>query len=494
MNQVNSSSLSITALNSCRVFTLLLFVTLHVSSAFAQTAPELISVAHPGTVTGRKGAFSPVISADGGRVAFLSQSDNLVPNDTNGTGDVFVRDLPTNTTILVSVNRAGTASGNLTSTDVGSSIPPAPVISADGRYVAFTSRASDLVANDGNNRYDVFVRDLQSGTTSLVSVNAAGTNSGNSGSYGPVITPDGRYVVFESSAGDIVANDGNSYTDIFIRDMQAGITKHVSINIHGTSTNFKSAYTPTVSADGRRIAFHSEAPDLVPGDTNSKLDVFVRDMVAEVTTLVSVNRTGAGSGNNSSVTGVISADGHHVAFYSFGSDLVPGDTNNTSDVFVRNLEAGTTALISINNAGTASGNQSSYTYLSSPKINEDGRFVVFQSLSTDLVSTSDTNNAQDIFVRDVQGGTTSLVTINSSGTKSGNGRSGTIDPTYVLDPSITADGHYVLFGSYASDLVGNDFNNASDVFVRDLQASATTLVSLNYDGTASSNSNSLTRR
>jgi Tol biopolymer transport system component len=204
-----------------------------------------------------------------------------VANDTNGiTNDIFVRDLQMGTTTLVSVNRFGTGSG---SGESGS--PPfiSPAISADGRYVVFSSLASDLVANDTNGTFDVFVRDLQMGTTALVSVNRFGTGSGNSASFfSPVISADGRFVAFPSLASDLVANDTNGTNDVFVRDLQMGTTVLVSVNQFGTgSGNGSSPPTPqpsryVISADGRFVAFQSEASDLVANDTNGTTDVFVR--------------------------------------------------------------------------------------------------------------------------------------------------------------------------------------------------------------------------
>ena len=204
-----------------------------------EPATVLVSVNTAGTAGGSY--FDPVISANGRFVTFVSFASDLVTNDTNDTNgmlDVFVRDLKTGSTGLVSVNSAGTGSGN------GASDLPA--ISADGRFVAFRSGASDLVANDTNRTFDVFVRDLKTGTTTLVSVNSAGTGSGN-GSSGsaiargeeiaapPVISADGRFVAFVSFARDLVDNDTNgNQSDVFVRDLKTGTTTLVSVNSAGT--------------------------------------------------------------------------------------------------------------------------------------------------------------------------------------------------------------------------------------------------------------------
>jgi Tol biopolymer transport system component len=365
--------------------------------------------------------------------------------------DVLVRDLQAATTTLVSVNSAGTGSGNGYSND--------PVLSPDGRYVAFRSGASDLVAGDANGTYDVFVRDLQAGTTTLVSVNSAGTGSGNQDSFAPVLSADGRYVFFGSRASDLVAGDANGTADVFVRDLQAGTTTLVSVASDGTGSGNGSSYEPfpgqSLSADGRYVAFESDASDLVAGDTNGTWDVFVRDLQAGTTTLVSAARlivaetaaSGTGSGNGDSYAPAVSADGRYVAFFSWASDLVKGDTNNRADVFVRDLQAGTTRLVSWRTAcldcPSGSGNDDSYVWYA-PALSADGRYVAFYSYASDLVG-GDTNGTSDVFVHDLQAGTTTLVSVKSAGAGSGNG--------YSLDPVLSPDGRYVAFQSGASDLV-----------------------------------------
>src|SRR5205823_1215291 len=247
-------------------------------------------------------------------------------SDTNGNYDVFVRDLQSNTTKLGSVSTTGT-SGNSASFN--------PVISADGRYVAFYSYASNLTTDsDTNGTDDVFVRDLQSNTTKLVSVSTTGT-SGNSAAYNPVISADGRYVAFYSYASNLTTDsDTNGTADVFVRDLQANTTKLVSVSTTGTSGN-NISYNPVISAGGRYVAFYSYASNLTTdSDTNSTADVFVRDLQANTTKLVSVSTTGT-SGNNISYNPLLSADRRYVAFYSAASNLTNGDTNGTADVFVR---------------------------------------------------------------------------------------------------------------------------------------------------------------
>jgi Tol biopolymer transport system component len=424
------------------------------------------SVNRAGTDSGNDNSGSPVLSADGRFVAFASSATDLVPTHIlGGRGpNVFVRDLQTGTTTLASVNLAGTDGGN------GGSV--APVISADGRFVAFESFASDLVANDTNGTDDVFVQDLLMGTTTLVSVNRAGTGSGNNRSGTPLLSATGRFVAFVSEASDLVPNDGNGTWDVFVRDVQIGTTTLVSVNQGGTDSGNRASGNDTVrrdfklSPDGRFVVFASLASDLVATDTNGVDDVFIRDLQAGTTVLVSVNGAGTNSGNRLSVLPSVSADGRFVAFQSNASDLVANDTNGTADVFVRDLQTGTTTLVSVNRTGTNSGNHLSFL-MPSPlfsSISTDGRFVAFMSQSSDLVMT-DTNagfptldGQGDVFVRDLQTGTTTLVSVNREGTDSGN-----VGSEWL---SLSADGRFVAFQSSASDLVATDTNGTIDVFVR----------------------------
>ena len=428
---------------------------------------SLVSVNSAGTGSGNRASDLPAISADGRFVAFRSAASDLVANDTNRTFDVFVRDLKTGTTTLVSVNSAGTGSGNESSGSAiarGEEIAAPPVISADGRFVAFVSFARDLVDNDTNgNQSDVFVRDLKTGTTTLVSVNSAGTGSGGGTSYAPVISADGRFVAFLSNAADLVAADDSNVTfDVFVRDLKTRTTTLASVNSAGTRSGGGTA--PVISADGRFVAFLSDASDLVANDINGAFtDVFVRDLRTGTTTLVSVNKAGTSSWAADSSAAAMSADGRFVTFVSDASDLVTIDTNRRQDVFVRDLQTGTTTLVSVNSVGTGSGDSLSF----GPAISPDGRFVAFVSSASDLV-TNDSNRTFDVFLRDLKTATTTLVSVNSAGI-GGDRASGLLpagDAFLIAVPAISADRRFVAFVSLASDLVANDTNGATDVFVR----------------------------
>jgi Tol biopolymer transport system component len=264
-----------------------------------------------------------------------------------------------------------------------------PAITADGRYIAFASDASDLVPGDGNHSFDVFVRDMVAGTTTRVSVDTTGGDP-NGGSFEPAISPTGRYIAFASDASDLVPGDGNHSFDVFVRDMVAGTTTRVSVDTTGGDSDGASV-TPAISADGRYIAFGSSASDLVQED-HGATDMFVRDTVADTTTRVTVDTAG-GDPDRFSYDPTISADGRYVAFRSFASDLVPGDGNDGPDIFVRDLVADTTTRVSVDTAG---GDPNGGSYEAA--ISADGRYIAFESGASDLVP-GDGDGLHDVFVR-----------------------------------------------------------------------------------------------
>ncbi len=321
------------------------------------------------------------ISAEGRYVAFGSFATDLVPGDGNGVQDVYVRDVSSETTTPVSVNTSGGLSGGNSAS-----------ISADGRYVAFASSATDLVPGDGNGVPDVFVRDLQTDSTSRVSVDTAGGDP-NAISFGPSISADGRYVAFRSDASDLVVGDGNGFPDFFVRDLQTVYTTRVSVDTAGGDQNASSFGSPSISADGRYVAFGSLASDLVAGDGNGAVDVFVRDLQSGVTTRVSVDTAGGDPNGQSFFDVSMSGDGRYVAFTSEASDLVPGDGNGARDVFVRDLLLSRTIRLS---QRMFHGEADGPSVL--PSISQDGRYVAFDSEATNLVD-GDENGFRDVFVK-----------------------------------------------------------------------------------------------
>jgi uncharacterized repeat protein (TIGR01451 family) len=391
---------------------------------------------------------------------------------------------------LVSINAGGTAAGDDFSGTFGEG-SQAYSISADGRYIAFTSFASDLTSlPDNNGGYDVFRRDLLTGVTTLVSVNAAGTAAGNrSSETAPAISADGRYVAFASFADDLTATpDTNNRHDMFVRDMETGTTTLVSVDRDGNAAGirFSDSQPAVMSANGRIVAFVSEAANItaVP-DTNNASDVFVRDVVSGMTVLISANASASSTGDGASRTPSLSASGLLVAYESEATDLAFGvaDTNGTVDVYVAFLGSGglgENQLVSINTGGTDSGND----YARTPFISADGLSVAFESAATNLTTLPDTNGGQDVFVRDLGAQTTMLASVNAGGTAAANS-------PFSFRPSLSSDGRLVAFLSRATDLTTvPDTNDAYDVFVRDLVAGSTRMLSENAEGTAAANGNS----
>lgn len=354
---------------------------------------------------GNAASRAPTLSADGRYVAFESDAANLAPGDTNGTTDVFVFDRYTGV-----VGRGSVASDG----SQGNSYAVHPSISADGRYTAFESSASNLVPGDTNGASDVFVFDRQNQTVQRVSVAETGTQ-GNAFSVHPSLSGDGRYVTFESEASNLVPGDTNGARDVFVVDRQTQVTERLSVAADGTQGNSYSV-SPSVSADGRYVAFESNASNLVPGDGNGLRDVFVYDRLVQTIQRVSVSDEGA-QGNGNGGRPSISADGRFVAFESAASNLVPGDTNGTSDVFVFDRQTHTTQRVSAANGG-AEGNGGSQR----PSISGDGRFIALESEAANLVS-ADANGLTDAFLYDRTLGTMDLVSFSETS-------GGTALPTY----------------------------------------------------------------
>lgn len=322
---------------------------------------------------------SPSISGDGSRVAYASLAGDLVAGDTNGLWDVFVFDAASRETTLVSVN-AGGISGN------GASHSPA--ISADGRFVAFSSSASDLVGGDSGLHDDVFVRDLLTRTTTRVSVGLGGAEA-DGDSVSPAISADGRYVAFASTASNLIAGDSNGASDVFVFDRLTRTTKRASVSNAGVQGNLGS-YAPAIDGDGSRVAFESLATNLTAGDSGRARDVFVRDIPSATTTRVSVSASGA-EGDAESCESAISADGVVVAFSSLAGNLVAGDTNGASDVFAVRLGSPAVTRLSVSASGAQGLGPSAGVSLSS-----DGSHAVFHSDAPNLVA-GDAGGTSDVF-------------------------------------------------------------------------------------------------
>jgi Tol biopolymer transport system component len=382
-----------------------------------------------------------VISADGRFVAFVSEAINLVVSDTNNARDIFVQEIATGV-----ISRASLAA-NGAQANRGSL---APSISADGRFVAFVSTASNLVMSDTNDVADVFVHDRALGTTSLVSW-AVNGQPANNYSHSSVISADGRFVSFISEATNLVSDDTNSLEDIFVRDLENNITTRVSVTTGGGQALGGPSGSPMLSADGRYVVFDSEATNLVPGDTNAVPDVFLHDRQTITTSRLSLGYDG-GQADNSAYAPTISADGRFIGFISEASNLiVGGPSDGMSQVYVLDRNTGSYALASVGMLGEG-GNASS----SVPLLSANGRFVAFESYATNLIT--DTNNRLDIFMYDLSLHSISLVSVATDATQA-NG-----DSQYA---SLSGDGRLVAFDARATNLVAGDHNAFSDVFLRD---------------------------
>lgn len=334
-----------------------------------------VSIASDGTQSNSL-SESPSISADGRYVAFWSNANNLVENDTNNVADTFVHDRQTGETTRISIDSTG-IQGNAGSYGT--------TISADGRYVTYSSFASNLVSADTNGERDVFVFDRQTQQTTRVSIDSEG-NQGNGLSRFPAISGNGRYVAFHSSADNLASGDTNRHFDVFVFDRQTQQTSAVSLSSQGTFGD-RDSFDPMLSADGRFVVFESEASNLAVGDTNNKVDIFVHDRQTGKTTSVS-SRADVGNGN--SYDAAISADARYITFASDASNLVAGDTNDRTDIFRYDRQTETLTRISEN---STSANGGSYA----PIIAPDGQSIVFYSTANNLVS-DDTNGGIDLFV------------------------------------------------------------------------------------------------
>ncbi len=555
----------------------------------------LVSVNQSGTGGGNGDSFPTGISTNDQFALFESSASDLVANDTNGVTDLFVRDLLNGTTTLVSVSAAGGCAGQYLKSANSANVSRGSVLTPDGRYVAFASSFTNLVANDTNGMPDVFVRDLQLGVTTLVSVGAQPTNVSSpyySSSESPEITPDGRYVAFYSTAtnlvpgvltpGEIYVRDlvggntvwastnaraifkstiggsnviscnysisddgrfvafevctnpasGSSARGIILRyglatgltdiintnaceqlfspelihdlaltpdgrfvayvagsstsnsiacwDAQTGTNTLVSVSMDNVTAASGVSDSPVISADGRFIAFTSSGTNLVANLLSGDFHVYIRDLLAGVTQLLDADTNGVGVGVEATTVPALSADGSVVAFDS--ANLLPDNRHLVHDVFTRNVPSAVTTLISAANPALPSQTPDGISGFTSFSVSSNGQFVAFYSDADNLVP-GDTNGCRDVLVRDLLAGTNYLVSVNTNGTSG----------DYIsTDPAISGDGRYIAFTSSADDLVAGDANRAQDVFVRDLQAGTTTLVSVSTNGVNSGNNDSYT--
>jgi flagellin-like hook-associated protein FlgL len=407
--------------------------------------PTRVNTTSAGGESGAGSISSAALSLDGRYLVFSSSATNLVANDTNGMSDVFRKDLLTGEIIRVSTNSDGLeTTGGLFNT-VGS-------ISADGRFVTFSSTATNLVSGDSNGVFDLFRKDIVTGEVVRVNTTSAGAQSLGSISDPGKITADGRYVFFSSDASDLVVNDSNFGRDIFRKDLMTGEIIRVNTSSTGVEASLAvSSGGVSISADGRYVAFHSTAYNLVANDTNNNSDVFRKDLFTGETIRVSTTSAGAESSSGSTTTGPVqlSADGRFVSFStSLSLDAADVDGGN-SDVYTKDVLTGVTTLASSTVSG-ADGDGFNFVAAT----DSSGKYVVFSSTGVNLV-TPDTNGLADLYIKNIETG--EIVRIDAPGGVQANGFSGT--------PALfSGDGSTVFFTSSATNFVSGDTNGSSDLF------------------------------
>lgn len=375
-------------------------------------------------------SYSGMISANGRVVVFDSDANNLVPDDTNGHTDVFLRDFLLGTTVRVSLNANG---------EQGNSGSGSPSVSADGRFVAFESNASNFVEGDTNGLVDIFVKDMQTGGITRVSVDASGAEADGNSSH-PSISGDGRYVAFHSEAGNLVPNDVNGAADVFVHDRQTGMT--VAVSAGGNA----SAMDASISLDGRFVVFASGASNLVADDTNGRTDVFVYSVQTAQVARVSVNSDGE-QADRGATEPSISGDGRYVTFSSDSGNLMSTPTEDFTYVYVHDRMTGATSVVSFKDGfpmyGTAEGSV----------ISADGRYILFS-----YDDRGDSMPTRWLYVHD-------RVAVNTlPPVVSGNG-DGSENP---ILPTISGDGRMIAFASGSSSMVAGDTNGMRDIFVKEI--------------------------
>ena len=379
-------------------------------------------------------SLKTAVSADGRYVAFRSDATNLIPGDTNGVSDIFVKDTKTGAIVCASTD-SGQTLGN------GSSIGPS--ISADGQFVVFQSMATNLVPGDTNGVNDVFIKNLTTHVTTRVSTDSSNAQAIGASGGAPVTSADGRYVAIVSTATNLVPGDTNGANDAFVKDMQTGAMTRVSTDSSGTQANGSvSSTTIAISADGRYVAFNSTGTNLVPDDTNGFNDVFLKDMTTNVTTRVSTDSAGVQGNEAVTIAGggglTISGDGRYVAFISAATNMITDDTNGVLDVFIKDLTTGITTLASSDSNGVQGDGA---TTAQPPAFSYDGRYIIFASEATNLVP-GDTNAFADTFMKDTLTGAVARISTYSTGSQinaATTGYSLSGDGQYVVFTSAVGD-------------------------------------------------------
>lgn len=346
----------------------------------------------------------------------------------------------------------------------------AGAVDGSGNLVVFSSGATNLVANDANSSNDVFVKNRSTGGIILASRNGSGVTATGT-SNAPSISADGNFVAFNSAATDLVANDTNMRSDVFVFNIANGTVSRVSINSTAAEANGQSAGTPAISANGRYVAFESTATNLVAIDTDTVADIYRHDRQTGATILISQTTAGAlGGGSLGSNRPSISADGRYVAFES-SRVLVADDNNSTGDIYLRDVQAGTTIRVNSSAAGVFP----SAGFSARPSLAGNGRLIAFRSLADTLVPNDGTSTLRDIFVKNLDAG--AIIRITAPGGVDPNGDSNELD--------LSADGSTLVFHSIANNLLADDQNSFQDIFRMKLNTGAIERISVATNGTAS---------
>ncbi len=429
-------------------FSFTLWFALKDTRVFSQSATivKRVSVSSAGDQANNMSSRND-INEDGRYIVFASLASNLVDGDVNGFKDVFLRDMQTGETYLISKSSGGTQGNGESDT---------PVISADGRYIAYESYASNLVSGDTNDAQDIFLFDRDTNITIRVSVASDGTEA-NDHSFYPNISSDGQVIAFQSAASNLVAGDTNGKRDIFVHTHATGTTERVSISTDGDESNGENLH-PSLSVDGRYVAFTSTADNLLPYVPEGPVSGSCTCASGTLTADSCVNSTATCAGDDCSCV----------------LNMVPQDDNGVSDIYLRDRTNGTTERISVSSSGQQANGGSAF-----PSIDDDGSFIAYESVASNLVS-GDTNDVRDVFVYDRQLGETSRVSVATDGTEANNSSGDGVDEQSVR---ISADGQYVVFKSRATNLVEGDTNGQVDVFVNHQRESfITKRVSVTSDG------------
>lgn len=405
-----------------------------------QAAFELISVnSNEAQGNGSSGNNNTpnAVSDDGRYVMFISNATNLAPGDTGSDLDVFVRDRTNGTTEMVSVSSTGAQANSQTLR---------ADMSGNGRYVIFLSDDDTLVPGDNHPGQDIFIRDRQAGTTQFAMPGIGGTSQFGFNVDRIAISGNGRYIAFHTY-GALSPEDEVGVRDIYVYDRDTGDVDFISDNNANTRGH---SFNPSISDDGRYVAYHSMADDLVAGDTNESMDVFLFDRETRQTERVSLTQ-GGGQTNNDSLEASVSNDGRFVSYSSEASNIAPQDTDANQDIYVFDRQTDTTQLVSLRSDETRPSPNSAGSASRDSRVSGNGRYVTFQSDL--LLDPGDTNVLTDIYVRDLTTGTTEWVS------RSGGG--------YNYAPAINNDGRFVAFSSTSDRMVPNDTNDRPDILLAD---------------------------